>query len=426
MTGHLSPAAARRVFWTLSVTRWLPVGLMVGLLTLWQLERGQTVAAALTAAAASGFVVFFLELPTSSFADVFGRRPVYLAAAVVNVGAAAVYLVADSFWMFAVAAALMGLFRALDSGPLEAWYVDTVHLSEPGADVDGALSVSSMLLGASMAVGSLLAGVLVWWHPYGGASALWLPMALFLVGNVVHLVASFVLMREPVPQIDATRVARAVESAKQAPAVVRSGLGLLRTSTVLAGLVVVEFFWSTTMVVFEQFMPIRLGEMLGSEAEAGAWMGPVAAAGWAVFAAGAALGGWYARRHGVARTAIYARILNSLGAIVMGVVAGPVALVVAYFFTYSMHGSGGPMHSALLHREASAGNRATVLSMNSMVAFGTFAVMGPLLGLLATSVSTPVAMVTAATIGLAGAFWYLPALRHERELPKRQAVEIPG
>ena len=81
----LSPVAARRVFLALTFTRWFPVGLIAGLLTLLALERGLTVAEALTAFALMGFVVFALELPTSGFADAFGRRPVFVAAAVVNV-----------------------------------------------------------------------------------------------------------------------------------------------------------------------------------------------------------------------------------------------------------------------------------------------------------------------------------------------------
>jgi MFS family permease len=143
-------------------------------------------------------------------------------------------------------------------------------------------------------------------------------------------------------------------------------------------------------------------------------MGPVAAGGWAVFAVGAALAGWASRRAGVARTAIVARALNGLGAVVMGLVAGPAALVTAYAVTYLLHGSGGPMHSALLHREASARNRATVLSMNSMVSFAAFGVFAPLLGLLADRTGTQLAMVAAGAVSTLGAFCYLPARRAER------------
>jgi len=168
------------------------------------------------------------------------------------------------------------------------------------------------------------------------------------------------------------------------------------------------------MVVFETFQPIRLAELLGSEEDAGALMGVVASAGWGVFALGAALAGWSSARFGVARTAIIARLLNSVGAIVMGLVAGPVALIAAYLFTYGLHGTGGPPHLALLHREASARNRATVLSINSMMMFAAYSVAAPLLGILADRASNQVAMVAAGVVSLIGVFCYLPALRRER------------
>jgi MFS family permease len=190
---------------------------------------------------------------------------------------------------------------------------------------------------------------------------------------------------------------------------------MLRHNKVLRGITLVEIFWCTGMIVFESFQPIRLAEILDSEEQAGALMGPVASVGWGVFALGAALAGLTSTRLGVARTAILARILNGLGAVVMGLVAGPAALIAAYLVTYTLHGSAGPMHAALLHREAEARNRATVLSINSMVAFGSFSLMGPLLGWLAGASSNQVAMVTAGAFSMIGAAYYLPALRAERE-----------
>jgi MFS family permease len=420
-TAHLSPAAARRVFYSLTLTRWFPIGLVVGVMTLLPLERGLTVAESLAALAFSGWVVFALELPTSGFADAFGRKPVYVVAAAVQIAAASVLLVAHSFWTFALGSVLMGVFRALDSGPLEAWFVDTVHETEPGADVDKPLSAQGTILGVGIAAGALLSGALVWWHPFRGASALVLPFALYAVLTVVHLGAVLALLREPRTHVDSSGVSRALQSAKEAPVVVRDGLSLLRRNRILRGLVAVEVFWSIAMVVFETFQPIRLGELLGSEDRAGAWMGPTASAGWAIFAAGSALAGVTSTRVGVAGTAVIARVLNSLGAVVMGLVAGPVALVAAYLFTYSMHGMGGPMHGALLHREAKAGNRATVLSMNSMMMFAAYSVAAPLLGVLSDATSTQLAMVTAGTVSLLGVVCYLPALRHERR--SRPSVE---
>lgn len=418
MTEHLTPAAARRVFLVLTVTRWLPTGLVAGVLTLYQLEAGLSVTQALTMAAFQGWTVLALELPTSSFADIFGRRPVYLVAGVANIAASGALLLADSFWTFALAAVLFGVFRALDSGPLEAWYVDTVHATTPGADVDGALSAHAMLIGIAMAVGSLTTGGLVLADPVPGWSALTLPIVAFALLNIVHLAVTAVVMHEVRPHpTGGTALRRALGSARRTPRVVRDGIALAVRSPVLRGLMAVEACWSIAMVVFESFQPVRLTELLGSEEEAGVWMGAVAAFGWGVFALGSALSGLMSRRWGVARTAVLARVLNGLGAVLMGLALGPVALVAAYLFTYTLHGTCGPVHAALLHREATAANRATVLSLNSMVASGAFAIGAPALGLLAGATTTQVAMVTGGAIGVLGALGYRAPLRAERRRP---------
>ena len=303
----------------------------------------------------------------------------------------------------------------LDPEALEAWFVDTVHAHDPGADVDRQLAAQGTLLGAAIATGALASGALVWWHPFSGQSALVLPFALAVLLDVAHLAAVLVLLREPARHLDTGGLERAVRSASEAPGVVRTGLLMLRRNRVLRGILAVEVFWSIAMVVFESFQPVRLAELVGGEVRAGAIMGPVAAAGWGVFAGGAALAGLLSPRLGVARTAMLARALNGVGAVVMGLVAGPAALIAAYLVTYGLHGTAGPMHATLLHREAVAGNRATVLSMNSMVAFAAFGLAAPALGVLADAVSTQAAMVVAGGVSILGAVFYGPARRRERE-----------
>ena len=334
-------------------------------------------------------------------------------------------ILAESFWVFVTGAALQGVFRALDSGPLEAWYVDTVHVTEPGADVDQTLAAEGTVMGASMAIGAVLSGGLVLWHPLPG-SALLLPMVSWAALNLLYLVGLLVLMKEPRTHVDTTGLQRAALSAREAPGVIRDGLSLLRHNRVLLSLVMVELFWTAALVVFETFLPVRLAELVGGEEQAGALMGPVAAVGWGVFALGSALAGVASRRIGVAWTAILARVLNGLGAVTMGLVAGPAALIAAYLFTYGLHGTGGPMHSALLHREAQASNRATVLSMDSMVFFIAFAAVASPLGLLAQATSTQVAMVAAGAFSILGAALYLPALRAEKLRPRPVESPAPG
>ena len=432
MSVHLAPHEAERRLYLLTTTRWLPVGFVVGIFILVQTGRGLTIAQAATAGSVMGITCFLLELPTSGFADAVGRRPVYLTAAALGVLATTGYAIAQSFWAFIVAGALMGAFRALDSGPLEAWFVDTVHETRPGADVDRQLSRTGSILGGAIAVGAVLSGLLIWWDPANtvlrlDVSALDAAVWTSAVLSVVHLVVAFCVMKEPRPAAGEGRsqLGHALSEARQTPVVIKSGLVLLGRNRVLLGLVVAEVFWSIGMICFESLMPLRLEEMLGSARDAGALVGPVSAAGWALFSVGAWLAGTASSRIGVARAAILGRVLNAIGAVVMGLVAGPAALVVAYLFTYSMHGMNGPPHAALLHREATASNRSTVLSINSMMAFLAFGLAGPLVGALADRASIATAMVTAGAVSVLGAVFYLPARRSElRRAPEEAAVEV--
>ncbi|SKC75193.1 MFS transporter [Krasilnikoviella flava] len=423
----------QRVFLLLTATRWFPVGLVVSVTTLLPIERGLSVGQTLTLASVMGLVVFALELPTGGTADAVGRRPMLVAAAVAQVLAATTFLLAQTVWAFVVAAALTGLFRALDSGPLEAWFVDAVHAEHPGADVDRTLAHQGTVLGASIALGALVSGGLVWWHPFPAWSALALPYAAYCVLAVAHLVMVVLLVSEPRPtQVEAveTRGLRrwragwraTADAARQAPASIASGLRLARDNRVLRGLLLVEIFAAAAMVVFESLQPVRLAELLGGEAQAGAVMGPVASVGWGVFALGAALCGVASRRFGVARTAMAARVLNGLGAVWMGLTGGPVMLVVAYLVTYGLHGSSGPSYNALLHREARRDNRSTVLSMASMVGFASYAVASPALGWVAQTTSTTLAMVLGGGFSVLGVLCFVPALRAERQRARQAPV----
>jgi predicted MFS family arabinose efflux permease len=205
-----------------------------------------------------------------------------------------------------------------------------------------------------------------------------------------------------------------MSSARQAPRTVADGIRLLGTSRILLALVLVEVFWAIGMIAFETFNPIRLSELVGGEDRAGALMGPVSSAAWGLFAAGSAAAGLVSRRIGVGWTALAARALQGVFIVVMGLVGGPVGLVTAFLITYTLHGFAGPVHNTLLHRQAAPTNRATVLSMNSMVAGGAYSLGLLALGPLAEHTSTALAIVVCGAFSIIGAVLYLPAIRHER------------
>lgn len=152
-------------FWLLTALRWLPTGLIIPVMALLPLHRGMTVLEMSSAFAVQGIVVLCLELPTGGLADAIGRRPLFLISAVVALGSTVAFAVATTPAALALAAGLTGVFRALDSGALNAWFVDQVHESttseERSAAVTAGLGGASAALGGSIAAGSLLSAGLV-------------------------------------------------------------------------------------------------------------------------------------------------------------------------------------------------------------------------------------------------------------------------
>jgi MFS family permease len=408
----LTAAAARRILLIASFTRWFPVGLTIGVTTLIPLQRGIGLADIGLIFAVQGFVVLALELPTGGLADAVGRRPVLLVAGVVAIASGLLFVTAGTVAAFAVALLLQGVFRALDSGPLEAWYVDAAQAADERAPVARALGAAGTVTGIAIAAGSLVSGVLVAWHPFPATTAIEGPYWIAIGCSVAHLAVLAFLVREPHRRRAGLR--GALTSAAQAPQTVAGGVRLLGRNRVLLALVLVEVFWSVGMIAFETFLPVRLSELLGDEAAAGAGMGPLSAAAWGLFAVGSWAASRAAGRLGVGWTALAARVLNGLFVVVMGLATGPAGLITAFLVTYTLHGAAGPVHATLLHRQAGSHNRTTVLSMNSMVAGGSYSAGLLVLGPLAEHAGTATAMVAAGAFSVLGAVLYLPAIRAER------------
>ena len=136
----LSAASAGRRFVVLTALRWLPLGLSAPVTVLLASARGLSPADIGVVLAVYSTVTLLLELPTGGLADAIGHRPVLALSGLLTVAGLLTMVVADGMALFAVAWALHGAGWALDSGPLEAWYVDAVHAADPAADVTPGLS----------------------------------------------------------------------------------------------------------------------------------------------------------------------------------------------------------------------------------------------------------------------------------------------
>ncbi|CAA9551309.1 MAG: hypothetical protein AVDCRST_MAG79-2722 [uncultured Thermoleophilia bacterium] len=423
MSAPPTAAAARRAYLVVLALRWLPTGLMVPIFVLLMTGRGLSLAEVGVAAAAQGVAIVVFELPTGGLADAIGRRPVLVLSSLVATAGLALLLVADDVTTFALAWAVMGVYRALDSGPLEAWFVDAALAAEPDRRLEHDLTRAGVVLGLSLAVGAVAGGAL------GAAVAgrdgvaatepLTAMVAAALVLEVVHLVAVLILVRERRP---ARGLGAAVRAARATPTVVRAALDVMRRDRGLLALLGVEVLWGVGLTGIERFWQPRAAELLDGAVDDLFVLGLLGAAGWLAHAGGAALLPPLLRLVG-GRTEWAAALLRILqGAAVLGLalVGGFTGLVIAYVAVYVAHGASNPAHEALLHRRVAAAERATVLSANSLVSQGSGALGGIALGVLAGAAGIPVTWAVTAAILAAAAPLYLV-----RGTPRAARISLP-
>ena len=413
----MSEQTALRRFLVLAAMRWLSVGFLIPIFVLLPLDRGLTLGQIGLALSMQGWVVFALELPTGGFADSVGRRPVQAVAVVVGMLSIGLLLVADSVAMFAAVFALQGVHRALDSGPLDAWYVDAAQAANPAARIDKGMSLYGTVVALAIATGSIAAGGLIAWDPTTSIDALTLPVLASLAVQAVSLVAVLVLMTEP-PRHD---TAGLVASVREVPGTIRSGARLLRGSHALLALVLLELGWGLGVGTYESIFPVRLAEVTSGTEAAAAITGPAATAAWVASAAGSAVLPWLGRRIGLGNAGVVSRVLLGLWVVAMGVFGGLAGLLVAYLACYAAHGVSGAAHSTLLHRNATSDVRATVVSLNSMFAQPAGALGLICLTALADGVSVSAAMWVGGAVLAAAAPLYWVAAR-EPEVVQTQGL----
>ncbi|GGQ53775.1 MFS transporter [Couchioplanes azureus] len=417
----LTATRARRRFLLLTALRWLPVGLMIPVIVLLPLERGLTLAQYGSAAALQGIVVLLLELPTGGLSDALGRRPVLLLAGLVDVASLCVLTIADSVLLFVIFYLLQGVYRALDSGPLESWYVDQALAADEHADIETGLSRGGAVVGVAIAGGALLTGGLVALGPFGAVTALSAPVYVALGLQLVSLAAVATLMTEPRPRRGPGALAASVRGV---PAAIGGALGLLRRSRIIVALIAVEVFWGFGMIAFESLTSVRLAEVLGDANRASALMGPVGSVAWLASAAGAALVPVLARRIGAAWTGFALRIVHGVTVAGMALLAGPAGVVAAFLLCYAVHGASNPVHSGLLHRQVQGPYRSSLVSLNSMVAQPAGALGLVVLTAIATRASLVAALLTGAVVLAAAAPLYLVARRATPETAPAGAPEV--
>jgi MFS family permease len=385
----------RRRYFLLLTLRFVPTGAFITVFVLLMRDRGLTLTDIGVATAAQGAVMLVLELPSGGLADALGRKPVLLLAGAFGIVATAVLLVADSVALLAVACTLQGIFRALDSGPLQAWFIDESLDADPGVDISRALAHTDVVICSAIGLGALVGGGVAGTGGVGGIDALAAPLVLGLVVQVAGLLGVMTLMHETTRR---HAVVGHRPSWRDVPTVMGGAVRLIRASHLLMALVVGELLWGFGMLAFETLFPARLEETAGGADAAARLLGPAIFAAWVLSATGAATAPRLVRRFGAGVVGCGLRLAHGVTVLGMGLAAGSVGLIGAYLGTYWVHGATGPVHYGMVHGAVGAEHRATVVSANSLAAQVGGAVSGIALGALADATTISTAMIVAAAV----------------------------
>src|SRR5215212_11314926 len=150
-----------RRFILLRALRWLPVGLVLPFLVLTPVTRGLELDAVGAVFAVHSAVLIVLEVPSGALADSLGRRRVLLVRAALTAASLGTFAVAQGLVAFVASVAALGTGRALISGALEAWYVDSLRALDPVAPLAPGLSRGTAAEAIALGLGALVGGALV-------------------------------------------------------------------------------------------------------------------------------------------------------------------------------------------------------------------------------------------------------------------------
>ncbi|MFF3432072.1 MFS transporter [Streptomyces sp. NPDC002602] len=398
MTVPLDLRTARRRYVTTCVLFWLPLGLAVTPLILLFTERGMSLTAIAGFFVAHSLTAAGLELPTGGLSDVLGRRPVLAAAGLLNVAAFTLQGLGTAPWVLILAMALMGAGRALSSGPIEAWYVDTVQAdSGPDAELRTGLARGGVATSAALAAGTVLGGALPWllaWGPDVGArlsqatSGMVIPLSVPpLAGAVVeiffvlHVLTA--LPEPPRPHRTPGSVFRGI------PATVADGLRLGAHDVLVRRVLLGAGAAGSALATIELLTPGRAAAFTGAPESGAMLFAAVACTGFVCSGIGSHLAPSAARLAGGGERAILLSLgISASGLLLLSATAlatGPVPMALAasgYGLVYLGLGAAGPSENDFLHRRVPSAGRATALSVQSLALQLTGALTGLAVGVL--------------------------------------------
>jgi Major Facilitator Superfamily len=362
-----------RRFVLLRALRWLPLGLVLPFLVITPEARGLSLGAIGAVFAVHSAVAIVLEVPSGALADTIGRRRVLLAGASLTALSLLIFAVAEATLAFMAALGLLAAGRALISGALEAWYVDSLRALDPSAPLSHGLSRGTAAEGIAMAFGALVAGGLVTiTGPADGDAGAFSGNG---IAGFAGALAALAYLAAVAALVDEPRVrSRPPEPSDPMARRVREIFATARAE--IAGSVTVRVVFLTGVAMGMSFTAVellwqpRLADLLSGADTGGLAFGALAAGSMLAVALGAAVSTSVNRRLGLRLGYLLALAFAAISIAVLGAPASAVLFALVYLLAYLGLGLAEPMHFELLNDAVGPTARATLISAESLATQG--------------------------------------------------------
>jgi len=345
------------------------MGLTVAVVALALTDRGMDLLQISLLFGVYSLTTMTMELPFGGLADSIGRKPVFLAAVIASLISLALFLSTSDFYGLALSFAFIGFGRALRSGTLDAWFVETFKAAAPNVDVQPALAKAQWANAMGLAVGAVLGGLL---PDVVGSAEQGIGVSIYDISYAASLgvmlcvlvYTHYFIVEKPRP----LHLAALRQGFIAVPLVIKeASLLVLRYPTLSVLLAALAFFLMATNPV-EVFWPTHAKPML-NEGYANTIIGVLTA----TYFFSIAFGAWlsprisrmFKRRHAVTLAAAFACVV--VVQVALALQTSIVGFVAAFVIFAVVLGVSDTPASSILHRCVEDRQRSTMLSLRSLI-----------------------------------------------------------
>ncbi len=330
--------------------------------------------------------MFLTEVPAGLLADRLGRKYTVSVALALQTLGEVIYIFADNYSLFVLAAVVGGLGFAFGSGSIEALVYDTLRAQGREDEMTKAMGA----IGAAQRLGNLLA------YAVGGFLVGQLTQARFVLAITITACAvalgwltTFTLREPPVEASQGEN--------DGALALLKDGVRLFRAKPRFLRLVLL----SLATIAFKNYLSGLYQPYFVQAGVPGVWLGLALSLAAGLSVLGARYAYWLEARLGPRLSLLLVTGGPGLLYLAMGAVVHPVFSVLIFCSLYSAMSLKAPIFSGHLNRHIASKNRATVLSLISMASGLYEALMGLLIGYIA-DISLRAAFIAMGVIVLGG------------------------